>query len=164
MTRHLLRLGLLVGLLAPLAACDSNSDDLSPGKYRAEITGAIERSLDGRATFQTDALNTEDDPSLAIVMTTAPGLRGISIIGRESQLNRPGDYTLGVEDEVFLLYTDATEEGLFFLSLSGTLTLTVVEADRVAGTFSAEITSGDEEATSQITGEFDAVFIEPAER
>jgi hypothetical protein len=89
-----LRLALVALLLAPLAACDSGRDGLSSGEFTAEITGGLERSLDGRATFRTET-DFEDAPVRAFAMTSALGLRQISFFGPESLMSVPGTYSVG---------------------------------------------------------------------
>lgn len=158
------RLILFVCLLSALAACDSGSDELESGRYQLTLTGQFENSLDGRATFQT-GLGTDEFPTLAITMTTPLGARGASILIRESAANAPGTVSVGLEDaDAYVLYSDISGDALFYPASSGTLTLTVVEADRIAGTFSGTLIDSDTEmSVGQISGEFDAVRVELTE-
>lgn len=150
----------LLPLLLLVAACDSASED-PEGTFTAEISGELAQSLEGDANFETVDLFRE--PALFIRMIQGSfAVKGVTLVDASGEITGPGTYALATdqEDGVGFLFTDLSQEEFIRGGLGGTLTISSLSEDRIAGTFAATIeASGDPgSTTSEIEGQFDAVF------
>lgn len=130
-----------------LNACDSNDDDHPPGSFRADVSGAVTASLEGRALF---VLSEADDPiSEEFELVLIAGRDAIFL--RNYRAVPPAEVTYEiVEDplgvgapEAFVgsylheVSEEATETQQFFAD-AGSLTITSSSAERVEGQFRFE--------------------------
>ncbi|MDT0632826.1 hypothetical protein RQM47_00445 [Rubrivirga sp. S365] len=155
----------LVAAALLLAACDSGGPDApGSGRFEAEISGGLSRSLEGTAGLLSVFDGPGEEPILSVTMLDQSVLiRSISLSDEEGVLDGEGTYGLGGGGPLQLLYQDGLgADGGSYVSASGTLRVTRYGDDRIAGTFTAELAPAfgrDEGAAASLSGTFDAVRI-----
>ncbi|WP_290652196.1 hypothetical protein [Aquisalimonas sp.] len=112
----------------------SPAQGLSPGTFRAEITGAVTTVLEGVASFG----SSEEEGGFGLTLG-ALGPDGISLNRGEAGRPSPGSYpvvgfqSVLLESAGFWGVVFLTEGGGFFFSESGTLTITGSSENELAG-------------------------------
>lgn len=155
----------VLALVLIFAACDSGETGPLPefGRFEAEISGDVERSLSGNAAFNEPPAS-EDRTFLLISMTTGLGggeRRSISIADYSGAFEDEGTYRIGqnrIGGDVTLLYADAPDVSSAYAGVSGTVEITRSDNERIEGTFEAQLSApfgGGGEST--IRGSFEAI-------
>lgn len=145
-----------------LTACDSNDepDDNDLGRFQAAITGSVQMSLDGLAGYGVE-VDPDSGAVFAVALISASDNEDVILLaGRGTPTER--SYPLdaiesdGETGGVFFLHTMG-ENGVFYLSDGGTLTLTAVRSDRLEGRFEfTAVNVLDEDDTVTLQGTFNA--------
>jgi hypothetical protein len=143
-------LGFALLLLPSVTNCGGDTvspegNTLSPGTFRAEVTGAIQTTLEGVAGFGVS----EDGSSFALTLA-ALGPDGIAMYRLQGGQPGPGQYM--VHDNATVAFTGSEDfwgsmmlvgAGAIFMSESGTITISESSANALAG--STEFTAVDDE-------------------
>ena len=162
----------LVALVLALAACDSGaSGPPLPegfGRFEAEVSGALTRSLAGTASFYEIPSPTGERVGLSLTLADPRGpRRALSFTDYGGAFADAGTYRFDanrVESGISLLYVDDASApagpSAFYSAESGTVQITRSDGERIEGSFEARLappraTGGAAEAT--VTGTFEAV-------
>ena len=146
-----------------LTACDSNDDaddDLAPGRFEAEVRGDLEMNLSGLAGFATEVDSTEG-AVFSIALIDPDGEDSIILVGRGPPAKRT--YTLSSPDDeeaesgALFFVSISDDDGVFYASNGGTLSLTGVSSTGLQGRFSfTAVNAFDEDDTVTLRGTFNA--------
>jgi hypothetical protein len=154
-----------------LTACDSNDDaddDLAPGRFEAEVRGDLKMSLTGLAGFATETDSTEGS-FFSIALIDPSRENTVILVGRGQPVKRT--YTLTSPDDeeaesgALFFVSTSEEEGDFYASTGGSLTLTDVSGNGLGGRFSfTAVNALDEDGTLTLRGTFSALAGEVEDR
>ena len=161
--KFFLLLPLILAATVLLSACDSNDDaddSLAPGRFEAEVSGSLEMDLDGLAGFATETDSTEG-PVFSIALIDPESQNSVILVGRGQPAKRT--YTLTSPDDeeaesgALFFVSISEDEGEFYASTGGSLTLTDVSSSRLQGRFSfTAVNAFDEDDTLTLRGTFNA--------
>lgn len=143
--------------LLSMAGCGEDSitaeDDpldlrnLSPGTFRAEITGAAETTLEGIATFN----SSDDEPGLVLTLAVL-GPDGIVLFRNQGGRPTAGEYEVtSFSDVVFFGQPGfggsllLMQHGGFYTTQSGTITITNSSVNNLAGEFEFKAVDDEDE-------------------
>ena len=159
---------LLLAVALLVAACDSSEPTAPPqiGRFEAELSGALTRSLGGDAVLSFFP-GPGGDSTAFVSMTDrgSAGQRSLSFSDAQNVLDGEGTYSLGADrlsGLLPLLYREGGAAGSFYVATSGTLRITRWSKDRIEGSFAADLApafGGDEDAEVSVSGTFEAVPI-----
>ena len=163
----------LVALALLLAACDSGGPEPPPlpdafGRFEAEVSGGLSRSLAGTATFYEIPSPTGEGTIISVTMMD-PGnpRRSVSLTDYGGVFADEGVYSFDsdrIESGIAFLYMDDSsvppDPSAFYPAGGGAVRITRSDDERIEGTFEAQIAAplgqgGVSEST--ITGTFEAV-------
>ena len=154
-----------------LSACDSNDDaddDLAAGRFEAEVSGDLEMNLSGLAGFATEIDSTEE-AYFSIALIDPSQDNSVILVGRGQPAKQT--YTLTSPDDeeaesgALFFVSISDDDGAFYASNGGTLTLTGVSSTGLQGRFSFTAANAfDEDDTVTLRGTFNALVGEVESR
>ena len=159
----------LLALALLLPACDAGTPEPplpdAFGRFEAEISGGLSRSLAGTATFYEIPSPAGEGTSISITMMDPGGpRRSLSFTDYGGAFADEGTYSFSsdrIESGIALLYMDdALVPSAFYPASDGVVRIERSDDERIVGTFEARIAaplgpgSGSESA---VTGSFEAV-------
>lgn len=159
------RISIVVAAAATMAASACGGGDKSTGPNNGVNTvgdGAISATINGTAWRSTKAADraSKNGNIYAIVSFNLPYTLSLGIAG----LTAPGTVNLNIgtgQGSQAIIANSTGGWGTAFAGGSGTITVTVLTANRIAGTFSFDATPGSGNATGTLqvrNGKFDVTF------
>ncbi|MEP0548716.1 MAG: hypothetical protein ABJF88_17405 [Rhodothermales bacterium] len=146
-----------------LAACDASDDaddELALGRFEAEVRGDLEMNLSGIAGFTTETDSIEGIV-FSIGLIDPDGEDSVIFVGsgqpakRTYALSPPDDEE--AESGALFFVSTSDDEGAFYASNGGSLTLTAVSSSGLQGRFSfTAVNAFDEDDTLTLRGTFNA--------
>ena len=156
---------LALAALAPAGCAEGDKDPTGPGGLGTAtitVTGAVSRTVTGNAAFGSGILGMD---AFAIVMTDEDETIELGVAKDGAGRLGPGTYSLGDDESprygelvVSLPGTDPQ----FFISETGTLTITSSSASRLRGTISFRGRNEFGSGTVDVTATFDAICLPTA--
>lgn len=169
MTRSVVGLALLAGVLAACGSSDKVTAPVASGTYTATVSGAVTGQLSGRALFGTDA-GASGQPIFGVLLGDAASPHAVLLY--RSGNTQPAAGTYALQDSftgqpaagtwtALHMVDQGSGNVLAFFATSGSMTITQSSATRLSGTFNyvgkGYVSGGDTipEAVT-VTGNFDA--------
>lgn len=147
---RLLSLALLAAFMLLLAGCDTTApdeedpEDRALGTFEAEVTGAVTTSLEGVAAF---TYTTDETGEAFGLVLAATGPDGITLFRQKAGRPATGIYSVtsipALLEEDFWGGITLMQHGGFFMSESGTLTISSSSSGNLEGTLEFEASDGD---------------------
>ena len=147
---------LLLALLAgPLAACDSNGDDLDDGTFQAQVSGGAQAALRGQAAFAVETEGGQTISAVGLVNTEDDEDAVFLVIDGQATAKT---YSVAADNAGAILVLHGTgDDGDLYIAESGSITVTRADAGRLSGSFDVTaVPLFDEDDEVRLRGSFSA--------